>query len=816
MAIKKSEIYSQIWAACDKLRGGVEPARYKDYILTMLFVKYVSDRFKSSDDWDIEVPDGGSFDDIIALKYKKNIGEGINVVIGILVEANDLKGIIDIADFNSEELGTDKEAVDKLSGLVEIFQKPELDFTNNRAGGDDILGDAYEYLMRKFALDSGKSKGQFYTPGEVSRIMAKVIGINKADSPSMSVYDPACGSGSLLIRAADEAPCDISIWGQEKDNSTAGLARMNLFLHNKGAGVVVGNKSTLSSPQYKDDNNPELLKTFDFIVVNPPFSDKSWMDGISIPDMYGRYSEADLGVPPEKNGDYAWLLHVLKSLKSTGKAAIILPHGVLFRGNAEADIRNKIIDRGYIKGIISLPANLFYGTGIPACILVLDKEDAADRKGIFMIDASKGFVKDGNKNRLREQDIHKIVTTFLAMDESDPKYSRFVLNEEIKITNEYNLNIPRYIDSSEPEDLQDINAHLNGGIPAADVDSMEKYWKVYPSLEKLLFKPLREGYYQPAIQKEDVVTTITSHEEFLRHADLLDEIYTEWKTAITPSLMNLNQEIHPKEFIEQIAEHLLRGFGEVPLLDKYDVYEVLMEYWAETMQDDVYAVCYDGYEAGREIAYEYVTKKKKENGQTIEIKTDKIKGFEGKLLPKALLAIYFFADKVKALEVLHSQLDEVTAKLEEMAEENSGEEGLFSRLDDLKKVTVEARIKAIKKDSSAKEELEVLKEYRELLETEANYKKAVKQAETDLDTLLEKKYPQLLLEEIKQLLVEEKWFDTIYKGIDAIHEELSHHLSARVTELVERYEYTLKECEDEVEKYEAKVKSHLERMGFVW
>lgn len=815
MAIKKSEIYSQIWAACDKLRGGVEPARYKDYILTLLFVKYVSDRYKSSDNWDVEVPEGGSFDDIAELKYKKNIGEGINIVIGKLAEVNELKGIIDIADFNSEELGSDKEAVDKLSGLVEIFQKPELDFTNNRAGGDDILGDAYEFLMRKFAQDSGKSKGQFYTPGEVSRIMAKVIGISNANDSSMTVYDPACGSGSLLIRAADEAPCDITIFGQEKDNATAGLARMNLVLHNKGAGEIAKG-STIASPKYKNENNPELLKTFDYIVVNPPFSDKSWMDGIVIPDAYGRYTETDYGVPPEKNGDYAWLLHVLKSLKSTGKAAIILPHGVLFRGNAEADIRKKIIDHGYIKGIIGLPANLFYGTGIPACIIVIDKENAINRKGIFMIDASKEFIKDGNKNRLREQDIHKIVTTFLNMDESNPKYARLVPNEEIKITNEYNLNIPRYIDSSEPEDLQDINAHLNGGIPAVDIDSMDRYWTVYPKLKSALFQPLRENYYSSVVDKEDIVNIITSHEEFNHHADLLDETYMKWKNEVTPVLMNIMSNQHPKVLIEIISEKLLEDFASVPLLDKYDVYQVLMEYWAETMQDDVYAVCYDGYEIGREISYDYVVRKKKENGQTIEVKTDRIKGFEGKIIPKALLATHYFQLEVKALDILREQLEEVVTKLTEIVEENSGEDGVFSQLDDLKRATVIAQVKALKTDLSAQEELSQLQEYVKLLDAEADYRKAIKQAETDLDTLIEKKYPQLTIDEIKHLLIEEKWFATIYRSIDMIHSAVSHRLSRRVTELMERYEYTLKECENEVEEYEEKVKSHLGRMGFVW
>ncbi|MDL2207845.1 type I restriction-modification system subunit M [Desulfovibrio sp. OttesenSCG-928-M16] len=815
MAIKKSEIYSQIWAACDKLRGGVEPARYKDYILTLLFVKYVSDRFKSSDNWDIEVPQGGSFDDIIALKYKKHIGEGINVVISKLAEVNELKGVIDIADFNSEELGTDKEAVDKLSGLVEIFQKPELDFTKNRAGGDDILGDAYEFLMRKFAQDSGKSKGQFYTPGEVSRIMAKVIGLDKATDPSMTVYDPACGSGSLLIRAADAAPIEVTIYGQEIDPSTAGLARMNLVLHNKGYGEIKRG-STIARPAFFDENNAALLKRFDYIVVNPPFSDKSWMDGISIPDLYGRYSDAEFGVPPEKNGDFAWLLHVVKSLKSTGKAAVISPHGVLFRGNAEAAIRKKIIDQGFIKGIIGLPANLFYGTGIPACIIIIDKENADQREGIFMIDASKGFIKDGNKNRLREQDIHKIVTTFILADTSDSKYARFVPNDEIKTANEYNLNIPRYIDSSEPEDLQDINAHLNGGIPAVDVESMTAYWEVYPSLKNILFQPLRKGYYRPAIAKGEVVTTITSQAEFIEHANMVDATYSSWKDSATPILMKLTREDQPKDVITEISENLLAAFSSVPLLNKYDVYQVLMEYWEETRQDDVYAVCFGGYETGREIAYEFATKKKKERGVSVEVQTDKVKGFEGRLIPKAILAEYFFADAVKALNALRSQLDDVVAAIEEMAAEHGGEDGLLADLPDLKKGTINARIKAIKKNADAEEELKALQSYSKMLEAEANYKKALKQAETDLDTKIEKRYAALTVAEIKQLLVEEKWFAAVYTGIDAIHNAVSHHLSSRVTELVERYEFTLKECEAEVAVYEAKVESHLKRMGFAW
>jgi type I restriction enzyme M protein len=281
--------------------------------------------------------------------------------------------------------------VDRLTNLISIFEDPALDFSKNRAEGDDILGDAYEYLMRHFATESGKSKGQFYTPAEVSRVIAQVLGIREAPtSSSTTVYDPTCGSGSLLLKVAIEARSEVTLYGQEKDSATSALAGMNMILHNNPTALITqGN--TLTDPKYKEG---EALKSFDFVVANPPFSDKRWSNGLDPShDPFGRFE--GFGVPPNKQGDYAYLLHIVRSLKSTGKGACILPHGVLFRGGSEAEIRRNLVRKGYIKGIIGLPPNLFYGTGIPACIVIIDKQEAHARKGIFMIDASKGFIKDG-------------------------------------------------------------------------------------------------------------------------------------------------------------------------------------------------------------------------------------------------------------------------------------------------------------------------------------------------------------------------------------------------------------------------------------
>jgi len=450
MAIKKSYLYSSLWASCDELRGAMDASQYKDYVLFMLFIKYVSDKYGDSDDMapPVTIPPGASFKDMIALKGKSDIGDQINKnIIAPLVEANSRLSLSDFPNFNDpNKLGEGNSMVERLSNLVAIFQKPELDFSKNRADNDDILGDAYEYLMRHFATESGKSKGQFYTPSEISRIMAKVLGITpKNTKASTTAYDPTCGSGSLLLKLAAEAGKHITLEGQEMDMTTAGLARMNMILHDfPTANILTGN--TLSDPKFKDGEN---LRTYDLVVANPPFSVKTWSTGLTPSnDPYQRF---EWGEPPAKQGDYAFLLHIIRSMKSTGKGACILPHGVLFRGNAEAVIRKNLVRSGVLKGIIGLPANLFYGTSIPACILVLDKENATARKGIFMIDASKGFIKDGNKNRLRERDLHQIVDVFTNAEEH-PGYSRLVPQNEIE-KNDFNLNLPRYIDTQDVEDI---------------------------------------------------------------------------------------------------------------------------------------------------------------------------------------------------------------------------------------------------------------------------------------------------------------------------------------------------------------------------
>ena len=822
MAVKKSQLYSSLWASCDKLRGGMDASQYKDYILTLLFVKYVSDKYKDDPYGAIAIPEGASFEDLVNLKGNKNIGEKIDILIAKLAEANNLTGIINNAHFNDEaKIGKGEEMIDKLTGLISIFQRPELDFKNNKAEDDDLIGDAYEYLMRNFATASGKSKGQFYTPAEVSRILAKVIDISKCKDKNATIYDPACGSGSLLVRAANEAPFSLAIYGQEKDISTAGLAKMNLVLHNKASGEIHSD-NTFSDPWYKDDNDETKLRKFDYIVANPPFSMKNWMDGLK---PYGRFDDFD-EMPPEKNGDYAWLLHIIKSMKNqTGKAAVILPHGVLFRGNAEETIRKNIINRHLIKGIIGLPANLFYGTGIPACIIVLDKENTENRTGIFMIDASHGFIKDGDKNRLREQDIYKIVTTFNSMTEVSG-FSRFVPFDEIINKNSYNLNIPRYIDSTEKEDLQSIEAHLYGGIPQDDIDNIPHFWNVFPNLKNQIFGEYSKGFYKLLIQKDDVHKTISENIEFLEYNKKVNNTYNEWKKIANPVLTNLNSTDSNKEIILNLSEEILEKFSKLELLDKYDVYQVLLAYWNETMNDDVLLIIQDelGYNLAKitdDIKEEPKESKKakKDSAKEKKPKEPKIIGWEGRLIPKQIVLDAFFALEQKEIEKAEEKLSQTESEFEEFIENNSDENGYFTdymgddEKIDSKKIT--SRVKLLTKEKKTQnEEYKILNNYVDYESSIKSQKKHITELKKVLDDNCRNRYKTFTDEEIKDLLVNRKWYKAIDDGIQNLYITVANHLTKRIVELYERYENTLSELTSKLAEEEKVVFGHLTQMGF--
>ncbi len=825
MAVKKSELYSLLWEACNKLRGGVEPARYKDYVLVLLFFKYVSDRYKGQRRADFVVNPGASFEDLINAKGKPDVGERVNKILQKFLEDNELIGELpDVSFINTDELGSGKELIDKVSGLIGVFENPAIDFRTNRASGDDIIGDAYEYFMMKFAQESGKSKGQFYTPSEVSRTIARLIGIGNIsaeDGKDWTLYDPAAGSGSLLIRAADEAPVDengdsiVTIFGQEKDISTAGLARMNLILHQKGTGTIEkGN--TLSDPKFLTTYKTGLieLKQFDFIVMNPPFSDKSWSDGLKPEkDEFHRFD--DFGIPPEKNGDYAWFLHVIKSLRQKGKAGIIMPHGILFRGNAEENIRQKVLKTRYIKGIISLPANLFYGTGIPACIVIIDKEDADIRDSIFFIDASRGFKKDGNKNRLREQDIEKIVRVFNEQKEL-PGYSCIVPYSKIENENSGNMNVPRYIRRIDDTLPQNITAHLRGGIPQFDIESLDRLWSVSPALKDAVFTctDAEHGIYQLAVSSDKIEDIFNSDSGLLAEKQKDGTvIFEDWKNCVRDILLNISANTEPTMLIRELGDMILQAYSDSALLDNYDIYDCLMNYWNEKLQDDVYAIRAYGYEVAREIEHVYVTKKQKnENGHTVTVADKlKVKSFDGYLIPRDIIERIYFADLIAELQMLISQRDTIEADMETMREEESGDDGLLketlSSKGELPKANLIRRIKELETKKTSSElialsqmvdaidnvtELErISKEIPALektydLRTKKNTFQKSKIKTAWKTAIKEASVPEIYLDEYNCLLAYQKKmteYDEINKQIKAKQNELDEALVKKYSEL---------------------------------
>ena len=804
MAIKKSQLYSAIWDSCDALRGSMDASQYKNYVLMILFVKYLSDKAKRGETRLI-VPDGCYFEDFVELKQSSTIGEDINKKLEAIREANiKVIGTIDLPNFNHPtQFGEAKDKVKTLSDLIGVFQRDELDFSKNRANNDDILGDAYEYLMKNFAAESGKSKGQFYTPAEVSRVIAQILNLKEFQRASNTIYDPTCGSGSLLLRAQSyTANGNVSLYGQEMDDQTVTLAKLNMLLHGiQNPHIEKGD--TINNPKFK---NAGGLETFDICVANPPFSKKKWLGDAGKDDLYHRWSE-DL-CPPEKNGDYAFLLHLISSMKEdTGRGACILPHGVLFRGNAEATIRQSLIEKNcLIEGIIGLPQNVFFGTGIPACIVVINKKDAANRKGIFMIDAKEGFKKDGNKNRLREQDIRKIVDTWKAKKDI-PHYARFVPLSEIK-ENEYNLNIPRYIAAVDKEIKQNISAHLNGGLPAYDIDEqMGNYWDILPSLKTELFKTSKfdSSRYDLIPQREEIRNVIQENKDFNMQRVAFNKIRDSWYSEIRSSLEAFKQNSNPKPLGEYLGDTILAAFSNnTSLVDSYGVYDILMNYWNDSLQDDCYIIKADGWKA------EYVNSKKKPAS---------VKDIECDLLPVDIIVNEYFESEKNAIS---NKENEVATK--ENDEENA-EENIFTveELEDFAyTVDDDDEEKILKSDAELKKLLKnsaIADDNKQLINNFIVAKAELKKLKAELKAMnlkllesVKEKYDSLTEEETKKLVIEKKWFASLSENMSTELQNVVQTIVTEVTDLQERYESTLDELETKCKNLSEKVAGYLKEL----
>ncbi|QQX45940.1 type I restriction-modification system subunit M [Helicobacter pylori] len=814
MAIKKSELYSSLWAGADSLRGGMDASEYKNYVLNLLFLKYISDKARNNNFSEIEVPQGCFYEDILALEGDKEIGDKLNKIIAKIAERNDLKGVIDSVDFNDNtKLGEGKAMVDTLSNLVKIFA--DLSLGTHGALDDDLLGDAYEYLMRHFASESGKSKGQFYTPSEVSLLLSLLLGIDENTRQDKSIYDPTCGSGSLLLKASSLAGKNgLTIYGQEKDISTTTICIMNMFLHNAPKHKIAkGGSSTLSNPLFTTENG--MLKTFDYVVANPPFSLKNWTDGLSIDPkskqvINDRFNRFEDGTPPEKNGDFAFLLHIIKSLKDTGKGAVILPHGVLFRGNAEGAIRKNLLTKGYIKGVIGLAPNLFYGTSIPACVIVLDRENAHARKGVFMIDASKDFKKDGNKNRLREQDVQKMIDTFNAYKEI-PYYSKMVSLEEIS-ANDYNLNIPRYI-AAKQELEKDLFALINSPsyLPKNEIEAYAPYFQVFKELKNTLFKKSdKEGYYALKTECENIKDYITQSLEYQTfHASVLSAFD---RLELFTTFNDLELGFNPKTLIESVCSKVLKVFEKVGILDKYGVYQLFKDYYNEVLQDDWFLISFNGFESAKELRKLTPLKDKNKKANYLEEPDFIIQKtyYKSDLIPKNLIKQRFFEKEAKELEQLENALNEKEADFEEFIEEHSSEEGLFYEL----KIN-ESVLKKELKNATDLEDKEILKTALELLEAKNKALKIKNKAHEELELKAFHQYKNLKLGEIKDLIIQDKWLKSLKNALENKILKRINAFTSALNEIISNYSNSLLELDKEVKESESKVLEHLKDLGLM-
>ena len=829
--MNKQQLANKIWESANKMRSKIEANEYKDYILGFIFYKYLSDQ-------EIKFLKENDFDDGAISNLDESEQETVDYVrqnLGYFISYNNLfstwismgkdfdvsnvrdalsaferliwpshkkvfENIFHTLDTGLSKLGDSSGTQTKaISGLLQLIKDIPMDGKQDY----DVLGFIYEYLISMFAANAGKKAGEFYTPHEVSFLMSEIIANHLKDKKEIKIYDPTSGSGSLLINIGNsvakymEDDNNIKYYAQELKENTYNLTRMNLVMRGiRPDNIVTRNGDTLEEDwPYFDENDP--IHTYsplyvDAVVSNPPYS-QAWDSSNKENDP--RYSR--FGLAPKSKADYAFLLHDLFHIKPDGIMAIVLPHGVLFRGGEEGEIRKNLIENNHIDTIIGLPANIFFGTGIPTIIMVLKQKRAND--DVLIIDASKGFIKEGQNNKLRASDIKKIIDTVIERKNID-KFSKVLSRKEIR-SNEYNLNIPRYVDSSEEPETWDVYASMFGGIPLNEIDKLKNYWQVFPNLKISLFNK-KDGPYVE-ITNKDIKDTIKNNEEiqnFKRNFAEKLKNYTDYlKLELLKNIKNIP--ISKEENI--LSEKLFECLETIPLVDKYEAYQILNDEW-QKIAIDLEIIQTEGYDAIRKVDPNMVFKKK--NGKEQEVQ----EGWIGRIIPFELVQENILIEETKSLKEKEARLLEISSQYEEIIDsltEDEKENGVLNDTNDAfvsKEVT--KKLKELKKEEDVEvlTFVEKLKKYEELNKEEKLLKKRIKEDSENLQ-LLTKTTIESLSDNDIYLLLEKKWIQKITDSLNKLPDNMINKLIDTIQAIFKKYETTYLDIESEIKETENKL-----------
>lgn len=829
--MNKQQLAAKIWESANKLRSKIEANEYKDYILGFIFYKFLSDKEEQllrNDGWEADdmaeltEEDKHSveycrnqlgyfiaYDNLFSTWLKKGKDFDVSDVTDALSAFNRLiapkhrkvyEKIFDTLDTGLSKLGDTSGARTKaISNLLQLIKDIPMDGREDY----DVLGFIYEYLISNFAANAGKKAGEFYTPHEVSVLMSEIIADHLKDRDKIEIYDPTSGSGSLLINIGQSAAKrmgsrdNIKYYAQELKENTYNLTRMNLVMRGiLPDNIVTRNGDTLEEDWPFFDENHEYTPLYvDAVVSNPPYS-QHW-EPTEEKKHDPRY--ANYGIAPKSKADYAFLLHDLYHLKPDGIMTIVLPHGVLFRGGEEGEIRKNLIENNNIDAVIGLPANIFFGTGIPTIIMVLKQK--RENTDVLIVDASKHFEKVGKNNVLKASDIKRIVDTVVERRTVD-KFSRVVEREEIR-ENEYNLNIPRYVDSSEAIESWDIHASIAGGIPDSEIEMLRDYWAVFPELRKDLFISDSTPYSKLAVKEEEIADFIICHNDVQRYTELFNKNFSMFRHYLITELISKLKENNISVTEEEISNEIFHGLENVPLIDRYEAYQILDDVWTD-IEGDLEIIEQDGFDAAKCVDPNMVFKKK--GGAEEEVQ----EGWKGRILPFELVQkkkLTYELDELKRKENRAAEIPGIyEEKLENLSEEDK--EAAFVNEDKTAFVWQEVK-KAIKEKDAEPEVIEILKEVQFLNDEEKELKKQIKAEREKLHIKTKETIESLSDAEVLELL-ENKWIDPLICNITDLPIKAANDLVSEVKRLANKYRLTLSGIEAEIIQVEEELSSMLD------